>query len=108
MQALRARFLAAAEETVAAFTTHAEWLAAAPAATDVLASLGRELHRVRGTAGAYGFMEASRLAEQLEDRVVRWTADRTLDVDGRAPAVSRFAARLRAALGAAPPGGPGA
>jgi chemotaxis protein histidine kinase CheA len=108
MQALRARFLAAAEETVAAFALHAERLAAAPAAPDVLAALGRELHRVRGTAGAYGFMEASRLAEQLEDRVGRWAADPALDVEGRARAVSRFAAQLRAALEAAPLGGSGA
>ena len=108
MQALRTRFLAAAEETVGAFAIHAERLAAAPAAPDVLAALSRELHRVRGTAGAYGFTEASQLAEQLEDRVRRWAIDPTLDVDGRAPTVRRFATQLRAALAGAPPGASGA
>ena len=53
------------------------WLgssAADPSAPETIAALRRELHRVHGTAGSYGFVEASRLAAKLEQRVDAWEA----------------------------------
>lgn len=112
--ALRERFRGSAGTTVAGFAALAARLAQSPAAPEVLESLRRELHRVRGTAGSYGFMDASRLAEHLEGRVMRWAAEPALDVHLRAREVEHFAAALRTALdagcgpaGAAPSSGGG-
>ena len=87
---------------MAAFRRLAAQLASAPSAPEVVEALRRELHRVRGTAGTYGFGEASRLAGAFEERAIRWTADPTLDRDRRAAMAEHFASALEARLGAAP------
>ena len=98
LAALRERFAASAERTVAAFRAFAHQLAASPAAPDVVEALRCELHRVHGTAGTYGFAEASRLAASLEAEVVRWAGDPRVDRDQRAAIVDRFADALAASL----------
>ena len=62
MRALRERFRASTLRTCAAFRTLGMQLAATPDAPEVVDAVRRELHRVHGTAGSYGFREASKLA----------------------------------------------
>ena len=79
LEALRQRYRASIGKTIEAFRALATSLAAQPDAAEVVETLRRELHRVRGTAGSYGFSEASRLCGVMEDRAVRWSADPRLE-----------------------------
>jgi DNA-binding response OmpR family regulator len=97
---LRERYLASSGNTVAAFTQLAERLQSTPTSPDVVDALRRELHRVHGTAGSYGFHETSRLAGALEPVAIRWAADPALDRDRRATIVRQFVRALTASFGA--------
>lgn len=99
---LRERFASQAGNTLTAFSTLAEQLHRAPTAPEVVDALRRELHRVHGTAGSYGFHEASRLASAMELVASRWVADPNRDRDRRAAIVRQFVRALGAALTAAP------
>jgi DNA-binding response OmpR family regulator len=95
---LREKYRASSGNTLAAFTQLAEQLQRDPAAPEVVEALRRELHRVHGTAGSYGFHEASRLAGALEPVAVRWTADPLLDRERRASIVRQFVRALGSSL----------
>lgn len=95
---LREKYLASSGNTLTAFTQLAEQLQRDPAAPEVVEALRRELHRVHGTAGSYGFHEASRLAGALEPVAVKWAADAQLDRDRRAGIVRQFVRSLAASL----------
>ncbi|HRN53952.1 MAG TPA: Hpt domain-containing protein, partial [Gemmatimonadaceae bacterium] len=95
---LREKYLASSGNTLSAFTQLAEQLQRDPAAPEVVEALRRELHRVHGTAGSYGFHEASRLAGALEPVAVKWAADAQLDRDRRAGIVRQFVRSLAASL----------
>jgi CheY-like chemotaxis protein/HPt (histidine-containing phosphotransfer) domain-containing protein len=108
MRALQERFRASGMRTVETFRALAAQLAVTPTAADVVGAVRRELHRVHGTAGSYGYQEASRLAGKLELRAVRWTADGLVDHDQRGAMIEQFAGVLELALGVIPdvPGAP--
>jgi CheY-like chemotaxis protein/HPt (histidine-containing phosphotransfer) domain-containing protein len=91
---LRERYRATIANTVAALRQIAEQLAAAPTAPEVVDALRRELHRIHGTAGSYGFADASRLAAELEQAAVRWAIDANMDVDRRGTMTADFADAL--------------
>lgn len=95
---LREKYLASSGNTLTAFTQLAEQLQRDPSAPEVVEALRRELHRVHGTAGSYGFHEASRLAGALEPVAVKWAADAQLDRDRRAGIVRQFVRSLAASL----------
>ncbi len=95
---LRTRYAAAAPATIAIFQRSTEALAADPGSVTVLAALRQDLHRVHGTAGSYGFHEASRLAGEFESRVLTWEKDPALELAERAAVVARFVALLELAL----------
>jgi len=95
---LREKYLASSGNTLSAFSELAEQLQRDPAAPEVVDALRRELHRVHGTAGSYGFHEASRLAGALEPVAVRWATDPSLDRDRRAGIVRQFVRALGASL----------
>jgi DNA-binding response OmpR family regulator len=95
---LREKYLASSGNTLTAFSDLAEQLQRDPAAPEVVDALRRELHRVHGTAGSYGFHEASRLAGALEPVAVRWASDSSLDRDRRAGIVRQFVRALGASL----------
>lgn len=95
---LREKYLASSGNTLAAFTQLAEQLQRDPTTPEVVEALRRELHRVHGTAGSYGFHEASRLAGALEPVAVKWAADAQLDRDRRAGIVRQFIRALAASL----------
>ncbi len=100
---LREKYRASSGNTLAAFTQLAEQLQKDPAAPEVVEALRRELHRVHGTAGSYGFHEASRLAGALEPVAVKWAADPHLDRDRRASIVRQFVRALGTSLQDAEP-----
>lgn len=99
---LRERFSAASGNTVVAFTQLADQLQRHPTAPEVLDAVRRELHRLHGTAGSYGFHEASRIAGALESVAVKWTADPHLDRERRGAVLRQFARAIEAALTTGP------
>ncbi len=99
MRALRERFQASTLRTCAAFRTLGIQLAATPDAPEVVDAVRRELHRVHGTAGSYGYREASNLAAKLEERAIRWATDAELDRDVRGAMIIEFAEVLSLAVG---------
>jgi CheY-like chemotaxis protein len=106
MRALRERFRTSTLRTCAAFRTLGLQLAATPDAPEVVDAVRRELHRVHGTAGSYGFGEASNLAAKLEERAIRWAGDVELDRDVRGAMIIEFAEVLALAVGERDPGAP--
>lgn len=102
LRVLRERYRKTIANTVAAFRRLSSQLAVIASAPDVVKALRRELHRVHGAAGSFGFPEASRLAAELEEIAIRWVEDPSLDVDRRAAMTAEFANALEACvLGAA-------
>ena len=95
---LRERFRATQSNTLAAFNRLAGQLATDPKAAEVLEALRRELHRLRGTAGSFGYSEVTRLATGFEQRANNWSAYPTLELHEREHAVRRFVERLEAAF----------
>jgi CheY-like chemotaxis protein len=103
LEALRERYRAASARIVAWFRHVAAQLTVAPEAPQVLDAVRRELHRVHGTAGSYGFPEVSRLAGVLEERAVGWAADPAFDKGRRALIIGHFASALEARVCGTPP-----
>jgi CheY-like chemotaxis protein len=96
LAALRDRYRAATPNTVAGFRYLAAQLTVKPENAEVLESLRRELHRVHGTAGSFGFPDASRLAGVLETRAIRWAGDLAFDRGARGAIIAHFASALEA------------
>ena len=100
LRVLRERYRTTIANTVAAFRRLSAQLAVIASAPEVLEALRRELHRVHGAAGSFGFPEASKLAAELEEAAIRWVSDPALDVDRRAAMTADFANALeRCVLG---------
>src|SRR5260370_38100725 len=82
----------------------AERLVAAGGDREALEELRRETHKIHGSAGSYGFMEASRLAAGMEATVKDWVA-RPDDPDVERGSLARwFVKRLPEPLGGRVPG----
>ncbi|MHB1297213.1 MAG: Hpt domain-containing protein [Gemmatimonadaceae bacterium] len=96
LAALRERFRGSSGAIIDIFAGLAARLAADPGDVATLTAVRGESHRVHGTAGSYGFHEASRLAAELELLADRWLADPACNLDRRAEIVERFSERLRA------------
>ncbi len=99
MRGLRERFQTSTLRTCAAFRTLGIQLTSTPDAPEVVDAVRRELHRVHGTAGSYGYREASNLAAKLEERAIRWASDAELDRDVRGAMIIEFAEVLSLAVG---------
>src|SRR5690349_17156921 len=100
LRTLRERFRETSAGTIALLEDLARQLGADPSAPETIASLRRELHRVHGTAGSYGFAEASRLAAKLEARVASWEEDASHESTQRATIIGRFVSALRLSMSA--------
>jgi DNA-binding response OmpR family regulator/HPt (histidine-containing phosphotransfer) domain-containing protein len=98
LSALREHFRASSGPIVATFEQLATQLTRMPTFPRALEALRRELHRVKGTAGSYGFLDASALAARLEERVAAWIADPELELESRATIISHFGSALRLAF----------
>ena len=71
---LLAEYLESARGQLSVLLAIAERLVAAGADRAALDELRRETHKIHGSAGSYGFMEASRLAAGMEATVKDWVA----------------------------------
>lgn len=98
LTALREHFRASSGTIVDTFERLASQLAAMPTSPRALEALKRELHQVKGTAGSYGFLDASALATKLEERVVAWSKDPELEREDRATIISHFGSAARLAF----------
>lgn len=98
LRVLRERYRTTIANTVAAFRRLSAQLAVIASAPEVVEALRRELHRVHGAAGSFGFPEASRLAAELEDAAIRWVEDPSLDADRRAAMTAEFANALESCV----------
>src|SRR5438045_3406329 len=96
---LLAEYLESARSQLAVLAGLAERLAAAGGDREALEALRHETHKVHGSAGSYGFMEASRLAAGMEATVKDWVA-RPDDADVERGSLARwFVKRLGELLG---------
>jgi DNA-binding response OmpR family regulator len=100
LRTLRERFRETSAGTIALLEDLARQLGADPSAAETISALRRELHRVHGTAGSYGFSEASRLAAKLEQRVAGWEDDPAFERSQRATIIGHFVSALRLAMSA--------
>src|SRR5881296_2875084 len=96
---LLAEYLESARSQLGVLAGLAERLAAAGGDREALEALRHETHKVHGSAGSYGFMEASRLAAGMEATVKDWVA-RPHDADVERGSLARwFVKRLGELLG---------
>src|SRR2546428_108358 len=96
---LLAEYLESARGQLSVLAGIAERLVAAGADREALDELRRETHKIHGSAGSYGFMEASRLAAGMEATVKDWVA-RPDDPDVERGSLARwFVKRLAELLG---------
>src|SRR2546422_10451129 len=101
---LLAEYLESARGQLSVLAGIAERLVAAGADREALDELRRETHKIHGSAGSYGFMEASRLPAGVETTVKDWGA-RPGDPDGEPGSLARwFGKRLAGGVGGAGPG----
>jgi DNA-binding response OmpR family regulator/HPt (histidine-containing phosphotransfer) domain-containing protein len=98
LAAIREKFDATRANTIDAFRRLADRLAVEPDAPELIETLRRELHRIRGTAGTFGFPAASELAGAFEERAVRWAADPAFERGQRESLVRRFLSALEEKL----------
>src|SRR5260370_1614070 len=96
---LLAEYLESARGQLSVLAGIAERLVAAGGDREALEELRRETHKIHGSAGSYGFMEASRLAAGMEATVKDWVA-RPDDPDVERGSLARwFVKRLAELLG---------
>jgi DNA-binding response OmpR family regulator len=95
LEALRAKYRAGLGATLGALEQLAAQVDALPTEPAVLESLRREVHRLHGSAGTYGFTDASRLAAALESRLVVWSGDPHAEVTARAQIIGNFIRAFR-------------
>jgi len=63
-----------------------------------LEELRREAHRIRGSAGSFGFAQATLVAAEMEEAAKQWVAHPAEGAAGRGAAARGFVRRLAAAL----------
>ena len=104
---LREEYLAGMRATLGMLAAIAKRLAAAGSDREALETLRREAHKIHGSAGSFGFMEASRLAAGMEVTAKDWVArpgDTDMDRGGLAGwFVTRLAEMLKLDVPEAPP-----
>src|SRR3989475_5289337 len=96
---LREEYLAGMRAQLGLLATIADRLTAAGNDREALAVLQRETHKIHGSAGSYGFAEASRLAAGLEATAKDWVARPDDPEVDRGSLVHWFVGRLAEMLG---------
>src|SRR5439155_82239 len=104
---LLAEYLESARYQLGVLAGLAHRIAARSADREALEALRREIHKAHGSAGSYGFMDASRLAAGMEATVNDWVAHPDdKDVD-RGSLAGWFVKRLAEMLGVEVPAAAG-
>lgn len=103
---MREVYLQGARDQLGGIAELAERLITAGDDIDAVDQLRREAHKIRGSAGSFGFPQATAVAAELEEAAKQWLAQPGHDVSTRGAAARAFVRRLAAALftkQAAPP-----
>lgn len=103
---VRDDYLRGARDQLGSIAERAERLVAAGDDTAVIEELRRDAHRLRGSAGSFGFPQASIVAAELEEATKKWLEQPGNGVGDRGQQARAFVRRLAAALftkQAAPP-----
>ena len=95
---VRDEYLQGARDQLGAIAELAERLIAAGDDTAAIETLRRDAHRLRGSAGSFGFPQASVVAAELEEAAKRWLEHPGNGVADRGQAARGFVRRLAAAL----------
>jgi CheY-like chemotaxis protein len=95
---VRDEYLHGARDQLGAIAELAERLIAAGDDTAAIETLRRDAHRLRGSAGSFGFPHASVVAAELEEAAKRWLEHPVNGVADRGQAARTFVRRLAAAL----------
>ena len=95
---VRHEYLQGARDQLGAIAELAERLVAAGDDAQALEQLRHDAHRIRGSAGSFGFPHATEVAAELEDATRRWLANPADGAATRGAAARDFVRRLAAAL----------
>jgi CheY-like chemotaxis protein len=105
---VRDEYLQGARDQLGAIAELAERLIAAGDDTAAIEELRRDAHRLRGSAGSFGFPQASVVAAELENAAKKWLEQPGNGVGDRGQAARAFVRRLAAALFTKQPAPPSA
>ena len=94
MAQARLRFLEASRTALAALHELEPRLAEHPRSEELITALRRDVHRMSGSAGTFGFEAVSRMCAAFETVVRRWAADESADTDRRATILRYFTSAL--------------
>lgn len=97
-QGVRDEYLQGARDQLGVIAELAERLIAAGGDTAAIEELRHEAHRLRGSAGSFGFPQASIVAAELENATKDWLARPAEGAESRGQAARGFVRRLAAAL----------
>jgi CheY-like chemotaxis protein/HPt (histidine-containing phosphotransfer) domain-containing protein len=95
---VRDEYLHGARDQLGAIAELAERLIASGDDTAAIETLRRDAHRLRGSAGSFGFPQASVVAAELEEAAKKWLEKPSNGVADRGQAARAFVRRLAAAL----------
>lgn len=95
---IRDEYLQGARDQLGTIAELAERLVASGADQAAIEDLRRDAHRLRGSAGSFGFAQASVVAAELEEAAKQWLEHPANGVDDRGAAARGFVRRLAAAL----------
>jgi len=95
---VRDEYLQGARDQLGAIAELAERLIAAGDDTEAIEALRRDAHRLRGSAGSFGFPQASVVAAELEDAAKQWLERPANGTGDRGQTARAFVRRLAAAL----------
>lgn len=95
---VRDEYLQGARDQLGAIAELAERLIASGDDTAAIEELRRDAHRLRGSAGSFGFPQASVVAAELENAAKKWLEHPGNGVGDRGQAARAFVRRLAAAL----------
>jgi CheY-like chemotaxis protein len=95
---VRDEYLQGARDQLGTIAELAERLIAAGGDTSAIEALRHDAHRLRGSAGSFGFPQASVVAAELEDAAKEWLEHPANGIGNRGAAARGFVRRLAAAL----------
>jgi len=95
---VRDEYLRGARDQLGAIAELAERLIAAGDDTAAIEELRRDAHRLRGSAGSFGYPQASVVAAELEEAAKKWLEQPANGAGDRGLATRDFVRRLAAAL----------
>ena len=95
---VRDEYLRGARDQLGAIAELAERLIATGDDTAAIEELRRDAHRLRGSAGSFGYPQASVVAAELEEAAKQWLEQPANGVGDRGQAARAFVRRLAAAL----------